>query len=715
MAKLDRIQWVDLALPAVALSTTLFTFLVFWVSCDLQTEGHVGAPLDDTYIYLQYARNFASGDLYAWIPDGSFTTGATSLLYVPLLALGYGLGFTDEQMVLYAIGLGAVMWWVALMVMGAWIRQTWALTEAICAVVVAGTSGMILWTMYAGMDGGLLLVATLLAIDVTWRWVQSLGTVAFAGWRAWSAPAVLAVLPWVRPEGAVFSILLAAWALYRALNRPQSLATPSAETDPKHGDKIPKLQLSVLLRLSAPLVSIVLLLSLYYLLTGSVRTNGVSLKSWMTDPLLQRPAQLEAVMSELWKFLQRVVIAPGSDDIGEASALQVLWVPSALVALFALRRSHSRLWLVGLLAIIGVGLSMQSAYANVHRHRYQAPFMAVLYALGSGGALHLLRRSIAHPQFKAALSTAAVGALLIFGWADTNAWSDTYAKDANDIRRHTIELGRQIGAMNLPKDDVIAVHDAGALPFFSAHPRFVDVVGLGSNGFARWYRCGPGSFFERLESLAPEDRPDWYAVYADWFEDTDIFGPVHKKLKISDRSIVPADVLYLFKGRLDALGSGDVLWSQQETNSEILDQLDLADLDSENAHNFDIEGPTRVTRYLRGARNGATVRADGARWLASPATFELMASSHAIESLVIRAARGAGQSLLVWVDSKQIETLTIGGGNQTIRGRSKPLLHEQIVALPQHKRGRLVVSLRPANGDLFVASVFAISKVKTAH
>ena len=45
-------------------------------------------PLDDTYIHFQYARQVAHGELLVYNPGDPATSGGTSLLYPPLLAVG---------------------------------------------------------------------------------------------------------------------------------------------------------------------------------------------------------------------------------------------------------------------------------------------------------------------------------------------------------------------------------------------------------------------------------------------------------------------------------------------------------------------------------------------------------------------------------------------------------------------------------------------------
>jgi len=49
------------------------------------TGGELSLPLDDSFIYLQYARVIAQGHPFVYSPGNAPTTGATSLLWPFLL------------------------------------------------------------------------------------------------------------------------------------------------------------------------------------------------------------------------------------------------------------------------------------------------------------------------------------------------------------------------------------------------------------------------------------------------------------------------------------------------------------------------------------------------------------------------------------------------------------------------------------------------------
>ena len=75
-------------------------------------------------------------------------------------------------------------------------------------------------------------------------------------------------------------------------------------------------------------------------------------------------------------------------------------------------------------------------------------------------------------------------------------------------------MGRTI-ARDVPPDAVVAIHDAGAVAYFSDR-RVYDWVGLATNDRARAYRDGEGSTFEMMERVPKPDRPSYIALYSSW-------------------------------------------------------------------------------------------------------------------------------------------------------------------------------------------------------
>src|SRR5215475_3677802 len=84
----------------IVLCVVVFTAAFLYLSVGLSASGGPTPvmPLDDTYIHFQYARVLAEGHPLQYNPGQPPTSGATSLLYPLVLAVGYVLGFQGERL-----------------------------------------------------------------------------------------------------------------------------------------------------------------------------------------------------------------------------------------------------------------------------------------------------------------------------------------------------------------------------------------------------------------------------------------------------------------------------------------------------------------------------------------------------------------------------------------------------------------------------------------
>ena len=162
-------------------------------------------PLDDVYIHFQYARGIASGEPYAYNPGLPPSSGATSLLYPYLLAVGYAAGVNRAIAGLVGAGAGdggagGVCAWVLLHLARA--AELWPGGAWLLAVTFALTGG-ISWHYMSGMETGLLvlfMLATLYAVITR---------------RFWPGVAAAALMAVTRPEGAIMAVVFSGVMLLR--------------------------------------------------------------------------------------------------------------------------------------------------------------------------------------------------------------------------------------------------------------------------------------------------------------------------------------------------------------------------------------------------------------------------------------------------------------------------------------------------------------------
>src|SRR5262245_6724241 len=72
------------------------------------TGGEISLPLDDSFIYLQYARAIAEGHPFVYTAGNAPTTGATSLLWPFLLLPPHLFRFGPVLAIGWSLALGAM-------------------------------------------------------------------------------------------------------------------------------------------------------------------------------------------------------------------------------------------------------------------------------------------------------------------------------------------------------------------------------------------------------------------------------------------------------------------------------------------------------------------------------------------------------------------------------------------------------------------------------
>ena len=83
-------------------------FAIYLASMLYHTGGRLALPLDDSFIYFQYARQAADGQFLQYNTGVEATAGATSILYMLLLVPGFWLGISGIGMVCCALLLGYI-------------------------------------------------------------------------------------------------------------------------------------------------------------------------------------------------------------------------------------------------------------------------------------------------------------------------------------------------------------------------------------------------------------------------------------------------------------------------------------------------------------------------------------------------------------------------------------------------------------------------------
>jgi hypothetical protein len=251
-------------------------------------------------------------------------------------------------------------------------------------------------------------------------------------------------------------------------------------------------------------------------------------------------------------------------------------------------RKHVRALLVLLLAL---SMFVPCFYVTFlwNRLRYLWPF-ATGWFVGLACLAHAIGALVRRVDVRLG---AATGTLVAGAFAGALAvrldWVlEDVAQSASGIDRQQVALGRW-SKPNLPGDARIGVNDTGAIAYFSDHKTF-DVVGLTTPTEGRYWVAGAGSrleHYERMHASRPGALPTHFIVYPEWMGCEPVIGERLHEAVVTDSTILGGQIMRVSKARWDLLGSGERPWTKLGT---IHDAIDVADLESETEHRFDLAG-----------------------------------------------------------------------------------------------------------------------------
>jgi hypothetical protein len=304
----------------------------------------------------------------------------------------------------------------------------------------------------------------------------------------------------------------------------------------------------------------------------------------------------------------------------------------------------------------------------VNRVRYIWPFApAWIVALASLAELvgKLVER--APPRFARATSLAAplvgcavVGLLL----SKLSVSIDDLATSSEAVTLQQVSLGKW--ATELPETSRLGVNDTGAIAYFSGKKTF-DVVGLTTAGEAKYWAAGAGSRFEHYEKLPPASRPTHFIVYPEWMAVDAVLGRL-LTWRTVHHTILGGASMAAYVARYDRLGSGEAPRDPALAARALLDALDVADLESEKAHEYTLFSATKEQNIVV----ETSEYADGARKDRSTDAFRLRLAPGGL--LVARLSETAQNTMVSFsLDGKHISNLELERG----------LVQDVQVALPR--------------------------------
>jgi|HubBroStandDraft_1064217.scaffolds.fasta_scaffold04108_4 hypothetical protein len=578
----NRRSWNSLLLGLGPLTVAVALLAHRAIAGVLLRVGHPGAPLDDAYIHFQYARALAEGHPLQFEAGAPVTSGCTSMLWPVLLAPFWALGARGEAILWPA-------WTLSFAALGALAWEAFHLTGRLAgrtAAVGAGAMtlsfGGFAWCAASGME----IVPFAWAIARTSRraaeWAEGEPKAAGSGPRSLGRAAELIALAWIsallRPEGAIAALF--ACATLAAFSRTGSLRARG---------------LALL-----PAIAAIAVPALLWVLTGSPRSTTAVAKLLPGNPYYVGASLTAAVVAHARLLVSSLL----NGETWSAEFLPQSGAPMALAGLGAIAalgmRARAR-WRAAAVLLLALTMFAPCFYLTFlwNRLRYLWPF-ATGWIIGLaclarvvGDLLGLLGR---HGRVATGIVCGTFAGLL----ASKIEWAlDDVAQSASGIDRQQVSLGLW-AKEHLPASARIGVNDTGAIAYFSNRDTF-DIVGLTTRDEARYWVAGVASRFEHYERLhrrGSSELPTHFIVYPEWMALDTVLGEPLYEAVVTDATILGGRTMRAYAADWSKLGSGEEAWSH---SGDVVDTLDVADLESEAAHEYE----------LLGARDGEqTVRED---------------------------------------------------------------------------------------------------------
>lgn len=573
MDDLKKIGVGDLRLLAVCVFLALLQGAVF-AGIQTSATGALSFPLDDSYIHLQYAKQIARGEYFQYQDGDPVSSGATSILYVHLLALGYLIGFRGEAFPVWALAIAAlsVSWTFYLLIQ---LGKRWGSSFAgWAAFLLVFVSGILAWGFWSGMEIALFSSILLSAFYLLYE-AQPLKPIFFI---------MLGLLSLCRPEGVIVSVVLSAGLAMGWLGKGFSRIRLF----------YPRMLLSILFFI----LSIILPMLFFRQTTGLWGGNGMLAKSLLHQPIMSG-------WEIVWEFsvncasIAVFLLGYFQGEPGEYGLPGLLlFTILGLVGLARLRGGEWR-WrtlLAGAaLALALIAIAVLEVW-RMHNYRYILPFFPILFLLGTLGVERVYQWLRLHGSVA---QTATIAIAFLLSVLYYPAWAARFAENSTTIyekqRRTAQWISKQWYSRHFPPASSVAINDAGALVYY-AQPqdegqRMLDLVGLVSNGLANVYRTGEGGLYEWLERLPVDKRPAYAAVFPSWFNEMSrVYDVFYRPMVSFPDPFDPGFGKTVFEINWNYSGMEDEpRKATLQPGWVIRDRVDIGDVISERQHRYQFE------------------------------------------------------------------------------------------------------------------------------
>lgn len=273
-------------------------------------------PVDDAYIHFQYARQAAVGEPFVYNTGQDPSSGATSLLYPFVLAIGSKLGFTGLSLGYWACLVGALALFAsALIVRAASLAAGLPQWPAILMGLSVAAWGPLVWHAFSGMETALVVAFALLTFHTFER--QKLGSFLVSA----------SILAMLRPEASIMAVMASLIYAIREIVLWRSRRTPDAISTGGAGRRFLLIFLPIAFAALQPLLNL--------MLTGTSNAAGSQAKSLLSIVPFDLSYVADRILENFVRAWEAFLFGISSDGLW---MLPPLIGVAALIGLFQIAR-----------------------------------------------------------------------------------------------------------------------------------------------------------------------------------------------------------------------------------------------------------------------------------------------------------------------------------------------------------------------------------------
>ena len=589
-----------------AIFSVVFSIL-FLSSMLINNNGHFSAPIDDSFIYFDYAKTLANtGEPFTYNEGDDFSTGSTSFIYPFLLALGFLIGFSGEYITIWVFIIQCICLFffgiIIFHIVSSLIRKKFLHYLVTLLIFIHGN---LLWGFFCQME---IALYTMMMYLVAWRYYKHLRENDNKSILYLSLSCVGFIL--ARPDGFYFTCILIILLFVHRLFFLRKLDWENI----KNHLILRKEWLYMLM----PIIVMGLIVLTYYLLTGHTSSSGMRCKSHLYWP----DYSIFKVLDSAAKSYYDMIFTHFSYDLfhPKINLEYGFFLLFAIGAVFCLARDIYRRRIdINVLLILWfiIGLAIQAFVLNVfwHKGRYYVNYFPIYYLYLSIGIMTVVNLfSFMKDKIRIKMAEIIIiFIILLLGWR-TLIWINEYGHNCRSIYEQQVTMGKYL-ATNLDPKEPVAVNDAGAIKYYGN--RFVyDLVGLCNEFFAKTTRAGQAAIYERIKSIPIEKRPFYFAIYQSWYKGLyklNVLKEIHS-VEVQNNTMCSDPIKYLYYFDWNAYLDADMYYeyhNYKESGYEIVDKINIADIADEKKHNY------RYFNYMKKISEAPTELLDKHRYLHS--------------------------------------------------------------------------------------------------